>query len=72
MITLIKRGFHKQWNYSDFTPMIQPGLRYSRYIGVCLDKGHARLFKPIGSLDSSANEPIEGMVFLFRFGTYCI
>ena len=39
---------------------------------MCLDKGHTRLFKQIGSLDSSASEPIEGMAFLFRFGTYCI
>ena len=32
MIQLIKRGFHKQWNWSDFTPQQQPGLWYSRRV----------------------------------------
>ena len=89
MTIRIKRGFHKQWNWSDFTPQRQPGLRYSRRfisvlftalmnserkfhkgrIALCLDKGHTILFKQIGSVDSSASEPIEGMAVLFPFGT---
>ena len=36
---------------------------------MCLDMGHSRLFKQIGSLDNSASEPTEGMAFLFWFGT---
>ena len=30
MTKRIKKGFHKQWNWSDFTPERQPGLFYSR------------------------------------------
>ena len=42
------------------------------HIAMCLEKGYTRLFKQIGSLDSSASKPIEGMSFLFQFGICCI
>ena len=45
---------------------------HKEHIAMCLDKGYPRLFKQIGSLDSSASEPIEGMAFLFRFDICCI
>ena len=35
------------------------------HIAMCLDKGHTRLLKQIGSSDSSPSEPIEWIAFCF-------
>ena len=56
-----------------FTALMNNERKFHKgHIAMCLNKGHPRLFKQIGSLDSSASEPIEEMAFLFRFGICCI
>ena len=42
------------------------------HVALCLDKGRTVLFKQIGSVDSSASEPIEGIAVLFPFGTWYV